>query len=163
MIDNVVLLITGTLHERDTTELLEKCHPLGMFDSMATLSIATNINDLYNSVLVDTPLGMFCIFLFIFGRHHASRIWTSKLTDDQHSIHVHTTHVFPHPATLHKPYIIAYVHAADSSLLPLLTLLQLLTFKVVCPRKTWTKWTLRLFVTRCPRLIWKISTTFANS
>ena len=57
MIDNIVLLITGTLHERDTTELLEKCHPLGMFDSMAALSVATNVSELYNSVLVDTPLG----------------------------------------------------------------------------------------------------------
>eukprot|EP01114_Cavostelium_apophysatum_P007893 TRINITY_DN20108_c0_g1_i1.p1 TRINITY_DN20108_c0_g1~~TRINITY_DN20108_c0_g1_i1.p1 ORF type:complete len:363 (-),score=131.96 TRINITY_DN20108_c0_g1_i1:81-1169(-) len=56
MIDNIVLLITGTLHERDTTELLEKCHPLGTFDAMATLSVATNVSDLYNSVLVDTPL-----------------------------------------------------------------------------------------------------------
>jgi len=56
MIDNIVLLITGTLHERDTTELLEKCHPLGNFDAMATLSVATSVSDLYNSVLVDTPL-----------------------------------------------------------------------------------------------------------
>lgn len=57
MIDNIVLLITGTLHERDTHELLEKCHPLGMFESMAALSVGTNVSDLYNSVLVDTPLG----------------------------------------------------------------------------------------------------------
>jgi V-type H+-transporting ATPase subunit d len=56
MIDNIVLLITGTLHERDTTELLEKCHPLGMFEAMATLSIATNVSELYHSVLVDTPI-----------------------------------------------------------------------------------------------------------
>jgi V-type H+-transporting ATPase subunit d len=56
MIDNIVLLITGTLHERDTHELLEKCHPLGTFEAMATLSVATNVSDLYNSVLVDTPL-----------------------------------------------------------------------------------------------------------
>jgi V-type H+-transporting ATPase subunit d len=56
MIDNVVLLITGTLHERDVTELIEKCHPLGHFDSMATLSVATSISELYNTVLVDTPL-----------------------------------------------------------------------------------------------------------
>jgi len=56
MIDNIVLLITGTLHERDTTELLEKCHPLGMFDSMATFSVRTNVSELYNNVLVDTPL-----------------------------------------------------------------------------------------------------------
>jgi len=32
MIDNVVLIVSGTLHERDVHELLEKCHPLGMFD-----------------------------------------------------------------------------------------------------------------------------------
>ena len=56
MIDNVVLLITGTLHERDTTELLEKCHPLGMFEAMATLCVATNTQELFNSVLIDTPL-----------------------------------------------------------------------------------------------------------
>jgi len=56
MIDNVVLLITGTLHERDVTELIEKCHPLGMFDAMGSLSVASNVSELYNSVLVDTPL-----------------------------------------------------------------------------------------------------------
>ena len=37
MIDNVILIVTGTLHERDVQELLAKCHPLGMFDSIATL------------------------------------------------------------------------------------------------------------------------------
>jgi len=59
MIDNVVLLITGTLHERDTTELLEKCHPLGMFKSMASLSVAHSVSDLYNNVLIDTPLASY--------------------------------------------------------------------------------------------------------
>jgi V-type H+-transporting ATPase subunit d len=34
MIDNVALLITGTLHERDTRELLDRCHPLGWFETM---------------------------------------------------------------------------------------------------------------------------------
>jgi len=56
MIDNIVLLITGTLHERDTAELLEKCHPLGTFKSIAALSSAHNIASLYNDVLIDTPL-----------------------------------------------------------------------------------------------------------
>ncbi|KAJ3328940.1 H(+)-transporting V0 sector ATPase subunit d [Blyttiomyces sp. JEL0837] len=56
MIDNVILLITGTLHERDTHELLERCHPLGMFDSIAALCVATNVAELYNTVLVETPL-----------------------------------------------------------------------------------------------------------
>lgn len=58
MIDNVVLLITGTLHERDTKELMQKCHPLGIFETMETLSTASNMSELYNSVLVDTPLGI---------------------------------------------------------------------------------------------------------
>ena len=57
MIDNVILLITGTLHERDTHELLERCHPLGVFDTMPALCVATNVDELYQSVLVETPLG----------------------------------------------------------------------------------------------------------
>lgn len=57
MIDNIMLVITGTLHNRDTSELLEKCHPLGTFDSMATLCVATSSSELYRMVLVDTPLG----------------------------------------------------------------------------------------------------------
>lgn len=56
MIDNVALLITGTLHERDTKELLERCHPLGWFETMPVLCVATNIEELYNSVLIETPL-----------------------------------------------------------------------------------------------------------
>ena len=56
MIDNVVLIVTGALHERDMQELLDKCHPLGMFDSIATLAVASNTRELYRLVLVDTPL-----------------------------------------------------------------------------------------------------------
>lgn len=57
MIDNIILLITGTLHERDTHELLERCHPLGVFDSMPALCVATNVEELYHTVIVETPLG----------------------------------------------------------------------------------------------------------
>ncbi|GAA5997510.1 H(+)-transporting V0 sector ATPase subunit d [Rhodotorula paludigena] len=56
MIDNVVLLISGTLHERDTHDLLERCHPLGIFETMPALCVATNVEELYNTVLVETPL-----------------------------------------------------------------------------------------------------------
>ncbi|KAI0312070.1 V0 complex, c/d subunit of ATPase [Amylostereum chailletii] len=56
MIDNVILLITGTLHERDTHELLERCHPLGWFETMPALCVATNVEELYQTVLVETPL-----------------------------------------------------------------------------------------------------------
>ena len=61
MIDNVILLITGTLHERDTHELLERCHPLGVFDSMPALCVASNVEELYHTVLVETPLGAYNI------------------------------------------------------------------------------------------------------
>ncbi|KPV72991.1 uncharacterized protein RHOBADRAFT_29206 [Rhodotorula graminis WP1] len=56
MIDNVVLLISGTLHERDTHDLLERCHPLGVFETMPALCVATNVEELFNTVLVETPL-----------------------------------------------------------------------------------------------------------
>jgi V-type H+-transporting ATPase subunit d len=57
MIDNVILLTLGTLHERDTHELLDRCHPLGVFDTMPALCVAGNVEELYHSVLVETPLG----------------------------------------------------------------------------------------------------------
>eukprot|EP00004_Rigifila_ramosa_P008618 TRINITY_DN1988_c0_g1_i2.p1 TRINITY_DN1988_c0_g1~~TRINITY_DN1988_c0_g1_i2.p1 ORF type:complete len:452 (+),score=113.79 TRINITY_DN1988_c0_g1_i2:721-2076(+) len=56
MIDNIVLLISGTLHGRDINQLIQKCHPLGMFPSMKTLAVAATPADLYATVLVDTPL-----------------------------------------------------------------------------------------------------------
>jgi len=56
MIDNIVLLITGTLHERDMKELQEKCHPLGYFDAMNVLCACKTIAELYEYVLVSTPL-----------------------------------------------------------------------------------------------------------
>jgi len=59
MIDNIALLITGTLNERDTRELLDRCHPLGWFETMPVLTVAANMEDLYNSVLVETPLASY--------------------------------------------------------------------------------------------------------
>lgn len=56
MIDNVVLIVTGTLQERDVQELLDNCHPLGMFDSIESLAVAQNMRELYKFVLVDSPL-----------------------------------------------------------------------------------------------------------
>jgi V-type H+-transporting ATPase subunit d len=56
MIDNVALLITGTLHERDTKELLDRCHPLGWFETLPVLCAATTVEELYNSVLIESPL-----------------------------------------------------------------------------------------------------------
>jgi len=59
MIDNIILLITGSLHQRPLQELLPKCHPLGSFEQMETIHIASTPAELYNAVLVDTPLAPF--------------------------------------------------------------------------------------------------------
>lgn len=61
MIDNIVLLIVGSLHDRDIKELIPKCHALGTFPEMRSLSIAESPAELYNSVLVDTPLAPYFI------------------------------------------------------------------------------------------------------
>jgi len=61
MIDNIVLLITGALHQRPLQELLPKCHPLGSFEQMEAIHIAATPAELYNAVLVDTPLAPFFV------------------------------------------------------------------------------------------------------
>ncbi|KAL5022883.1 hypothetical protein ScPMuIL_002038 [Solemya velum] len=61
MIDNIILLITGTLHQRPITELIPKCHPLGNFEQMEAINIASTSAELYNAVLVDTPLAPYFI------------------------------------------------------------------------------------------------------
>jgi len=57
MIDNVIVIISGVVHDHDVTDLIERCHPLGMFDSIRACAICSTPQELYNMVLVDTPLG----------------------------------------------------------------------------------------------------------
>jgi len=63
MIENVMLLLKGTLSGRDANELIQQCHPLGMFKESTMRSIPTFENshkgyaDLYQTVLIDTPVG----------------------------------------------------------------------------------------------------------
>lgn len=76
MIDNIILMVTGAMHEREVTELLDKCHPLGMFDSIASLGAVSNLRlvfckfdgrtfyvhwyrELHRIVLVDTPISAY--------------------------------------------------------------------------------------------------------
>jgi len=70
MIENVMLLLKGTLSGRDINELMAQCHPLGMFKESTMRSIPTfesnakGYADLYQTVLVDTPVGpYFALFL----------------------------------------------------------------------------------------------------
>lgn len=70
MIENIMLLLKGALSGRDINELIEQCHPLGMFKESTMRTIPTFENssqgysDLYQTVLVDTPVGpYFAMFL----------------------------------------------------------------------------------------------------
>lgn len=79
MIENVMLLLKGALSGRDINELLAQCHPLGMFKDSTMRSIPTFENtskgyaDLYQTVLVDTPVGpYFAKFLQESAQHRGA-------------------------------------------------------------------------------------------
>lgn len=57
MIDNIVLLISGTLNQRPIGDLLPRCHPLGTFEQLGGIAVADTSAQLYEAVIVDTPLG----------------------------------------------------------------------------------------------------------
>jgi len=57
MIDNVMMLITGGLNDISINQLIPKCHPMGNFDGMAAVQIATTVEELYSAILIDTPIG----------------------------------------------------------------------------------------------------------
>ncbi|KAL0222584.1 hypothetical protein RCL1_002438 [Eukaryota sp. TZLM3-RCL] len=56
MIDNIVLIIKGSVKGLPLQDLLSQCHPLGMFHNIGVLAAATTPEEVYNFVLVDTPL-----------------------------------------------------------------------------------------------------------
>lgn len=63
MIENVMLLLRGTLSGRNVNDLISQCHPLGMFKESTMRNIPSfeanprGYADLYETVLVDTPVG----------------------------------------------------------------------------------------------------------
>ena len=59
MISNVLKLISGTRHSRDSLDILYKCHPLGLFDGIAALTAASSVEEMYETVLIDSPIGPF--------------------------------------------------------------------------------------------------------
>ncbi|KAH8406980.1 hypothetical protein KR222_002949 [Zaprionus bogoriensis] len=59
MIDNVALLMSGLNNHRPMKKLLSLCHPLGYFEQMEAIEVASNTHELFNAVLIDTPLSKF--------------------------------------------------------------------------------------------------------
>ena len=57
MIDNVCLLINGTLNRRQLSELVPKCHPLGRFEQMEAVTIAQGrFRFFYEVILLSSAL-----------------------------------------------------------------------------------------------------------
>eukprot|EP00300_Choanocystis_sp_HF-7_P018100 c19935_g1_i1.p1 GENE.c19935_g1_i1~~c19935_g1_i1.p1 ORF type:complete len:376 (-),score=119.41 c19935_g1_i1:133-1206(-) len=61
MIDNVITVINGTIHEQPSEEVIEKCHPLGLFDGLSALSAFEDTSELYEHILCDTPLAPYFV------------------------------------------------------------------------------------------------------
>lgn len=59
MIDNVALLISGLNNHRSMKKLLTLCHPLGYFDQLEAIEVASSTEELFNAVLIDTPIAKF--------------------------------------------------------------------------------------------------------
>eukprot|EP00759_Apiculatamorpha_spiralis_P015683 PhF_6_TR2228/c0_g1_i1/m.3737/K02146/ATPeV0D, ATP6D; V-type H+-transporting ATPase subunit d len=58
MISNVLKLIAGS-KSGNTMELLTKCHPLGVFPGLAALTSTNQIDEMFEIVLIDSPIGRF--------------------------------------------------------------------------------------------------------
>merc|ERR1711968_258249 len=62
MIENLCLLTKGALKNDTADKLIESCNPLGVFPEMVTVHAhATSAFDLYESILVDSPLGPYFV------------------------------------------------------------------------------------------------------
>ena len=65
MIENIMMLLKGTMAGRDINELISQAHPLGLFKESTMRSVvafesnAKGYADLYQCVLVDTPVGVY--------------------------------------------------------------------------------------------------------
>ncbi|CCW69105.1 unnamed protein product [Phytomonas sp. Hart1] len=56
---NILKLVTAKRSGRASLEFLTKCHPLGTFPEMPTLIAATDVREMFEAVLVDSPVSRF--------------------------------------------------------------------------------------------------------
>ena len=62
MIDNIVLIISGTINNKSPKELLARVDPLGWFEELRTIpsmDFTQGYDDLYRTILIDTPIGRY--------------------------------------------------------------------------------------------------------
>ena len=59
MIDNIVMIIQGTINNKSPKELLSRVDPLGWFEELRTvpsMDFSQGYDDLYKTILIDTPI-----------------------------------------------------------------------------------------------------------
>eukprot|EP00768_Dysnectes_brevis_P002999 gnl/Dysnectes_brevis/2176_a2535_2857.p1 GENE.gnl/Dysnectes_brevis/2176_a2535_2857~~gnl/Dysnectes_brevis/2176_a2535_2857.p1 ORF type:complete len:356 (+),score=97.94 gnl/Dysnectes_brevis/2176_a2535_2857:33-1070(+) len=56
VIDNIILVLLGASQSRDSQAVLARCHPLGEFPGLATLASCGSAEEIYNSVLEESPV-----------------------------------------------------------------------------------------------------------
>ncbi|KAF0974696.1 hypothetical protein FDP41_006170 [Naegleria fowleri] len=59
MILNVLKLVFAVRNGKGALDILYKCHPLGLFESLSAITAATSVEDMYELVLIDSPIGKF--------------------------------------------------------------------------------------------------------
>ncbi|KAG8348911.1 putative vacuolar ATP synthase [Trypanosoma vivax] len=59
MIANVLKLVIAKKNGRDNMNLLMRCHPLGWFPELACLTAATDVREMFEVVLIDSPISRF--------------------------------------------------------------------------------------------------------
>merc|ERR1719437_198364 len=62
MIDNVCMIIQSSLNGKAPAEMMEKVHPLGVFENMKVImsesyDVQGGFDDMYRIFLVETPIG----------------------------------------------------------------------------------------------------------
>lgn len=56
MIDNILLLLRGSINGKRVEDLLKQCNPLGKFEAMAAVAACESPEELYTTVLIDAAL-----------------------------------------------------------------------------------------------------------
>ncbi len=90
MIDNVALILTGTLRnptKEYMDELISKCHPLGYFPTLAAVSLAgtfeskllpgttAGIDNMFKEIMLETPLAVYFSSNFVTGVATQFTVW----------------------------------------------------------------------------------------
>ena len=85
MIDNIVLIISGTISNKSPKELLARVDPLGWFEELRTIpsmDFTQGYDDLYRTILIDTPIApYFKEFLETAGAGQTAQEVTAILTE----------------------------------------------------------------------------------